>query len=171
MRSLETLRCNSGPSRAWLQLSWSLFWVPGGFKAVSRVKSLVGLCEPLRNMRLHVRNAHCAPFPGGQKHDRKRDMSKTHPNYTEGVPGERWGCAIVLQVRSREPTRRPNGRQKAVPKEYSGALTAPKCARTHTLDAVLAQLRSYPKLHSASQKVPGEGQARAREPKRGPRGA
>ena len=36
--------------------------------------SLVGLCESLRNGRLHVRKANCAPFPGAQKHDRKRDM-------------------------------------------------------------------------------------------------
>ena len=41
--------------------------MPEDSKAVSKV-SLVGLCEPLRNMRLHVQNAHCAPFPGAQKH-------------------------------------------------------------------------------------------------------
>ena len=76
----------SGATRGPLMLSQALLVTLSGARrpqrGVSKV-SLVGLCQPLRNMRLHVLNPHCAPFPGAQKQDRKRDMSKTHQNSPE----------------------------------------------------------------------------------------
>ena len=158
MRSIEALRCNSGPSRACLKLSWLLFWVPGGAKVVSKV-SLVGLCEPLRNMRLHVRNAHRAPFPGAQKQDRKRDMSKARQNCTEGAPGERWRCAKELQERSREPKRRPNGCQRTPQRSIVAPWLCPSVLEPTLWMVSLRNMRFDPKLYSASQMVLREDRA------------
>ena len=57
------------------------------------------------------------------------------------------------------------------PEEYSGILAVPKCARTHTLEGILAQreVRSEapPCVRKGAQREPGA----TREPKKDPRGA
>ena len=123
------------------------------------------------NMRLHVQNIHCAPFPGAQKHDRKWEISKTHQNCTEGAPGERWGCATELQVDCREPRRRPNVRQRPSKRSKVAPWLCPSVLEPTLWTLSLRNVSSDPRLHRAFQRVPGEGEARAREPKRGPRGA
>ena len=141
-----------------------------GAKAVSKV-GLVGLCEPLRNMRLHVQNAHRAPFPGAQKQDRKRDMSKARQNCTEGAPGECWRCAKELQEHSREPKRRPNGCQRAPQRIIVAPWLCPSVLEPTLWMVSLRNVRSDPKLHSMSQTVPREGRAPPRKPNRVQRGA
>ena len=117
---------------------------------MSRV-SLVGLCELLRNIRLHVQNAHCAPFLGAQKHDRKRDMLKKWENCTGGAPGERWGCAIELQVRCSEPTRRTSWRQRPSQRSKVAPWLCPSVLEAALWMLYLRNLSSDPKLQSASE--------------------
>ena len=114
-------------------------------------------------MRLHVWNAHRAPFPGAQKQDRKRDMAKTLQNCTERAPGERWGCPKELQARSREPQRRPNGRQRPPQRSIVAPWLCPSVLESTLWMVSLRNVRSDPKLHSASQRVPRRDQWSPRE--------
>ena len=89
---------------------------------------------------------------------------------TEALQESVGGCAKEFQERSREPKSRPNGRQRFPQRSIVAPRLCPSVLEPTLWKLSLRNLRSDPKLHTATQKVPGESQARAREPKRGPRG-
>ena len=136
--SLEALRRNSGPSRACLKLSWSLFWVPRDPKGVSKV-SIVGLCEPLRKHAPACTEPTLRPLPWrtetGPKARYVKNTPKLHLARSRRALLVPRGASGVLQRAHQEAEWAP----ETPPEEYSGTLAVPKCVRNHTLDGILAQ--------------------------------
>ena len=101
-------------------------------------------------------------------------MSTTHTKFTPRALQERAGGAQKsFRSAPESPRAGPMG-ARGPPKEYSGALAVPKCARTHSLDGIPAQreVRSEaPKcVPKVAQRGPGATKGAQESSKRGLKG-
>ena len=131
-------------------------------------------CWTLRTLTKHApacTEPTLRPLPWSTETGPKARYVKTHQNCTLRAPGEHCWRPEERQACSREPSRRPNGRQRPPQRSIVASWLCPSVLEPTLWMVCLRNARRALKLHSASQRVPRGSRVQPREPKRDPRGA